>query len=161
MTTYTYTASTNTLKEVPTMERPVAPNPELYGGDSRALSQDVHDFMIEKEEYNAHLASLKEIPCEPACKEVWKDGDAVIEGKDFKLTFEACADHHLLAEMYHCQDCKLIAYPIKAESEDEYETWREMFTLFVNRFVVAENATANIGDAIKVFRKEYFISKIK
>jgi hypothetical protein len=117
--TYTYVASTNTLKQVPTMERPVAPNPELYGGDSRALSQDVHDFMIEKEEYNAHLASLKEIPCEPGCKEVWKDGQEVVDEKDFEVQAICNGQRYDCRKVDRCGYCKLLAVAIKAESEDE------------------------------------------
>jgi hypothetical protein len=141
--TYTYIASTNTLKQVLAMERPNA-------SDYRNRR---HAYATALERYQEHLASLKEIACDESCKEVWKDGQEVVEGVDFKVVSAF--------ELEQGGVYDPIAIPVKAESEDEYETWREMFTLFVNRFVVAENATANIGDAIKVFRKEYFISKIK
>jgi hypothetical protein len=48
MTTYTYVTSTNTLKQVPTMEKPV------YHGPTDFVSID---HLAEIEKYNAHLAN--------------------------------------------------------------------------------------------------------
>jgi hypothetical protein len=119
--TYTYIASTNTLKQVPTMEKP----------DSKDYLRVVHrpfgevdcladnKYYDDLKAYNAHLASLKEISCEPACKEVWKDGQEVVDEKDFEVQAICNGQRYDCRKVDRCGYCKLLAVAIKAESEDE------------------------------------------
>jgi hypothetical protein len=107
--TYTYTASTNTLKQKAEREMPVAGDDKYRMLDGTYGTFALHQYNEDLKAYNTHLASLKEIACEPRCKEVWKDGDTVVEGRHFETRL-----------FYHAPDDKeLRAYLIKAESEDE------------------------------------------
>jgi hypothetical protein len=110
--TYTYIASTNTLKQVPTMEKPGMPHGAVHLSTAYAWERASAN-------YQEHLASLKEISCEPECKEVWKDGDTVIEGKDFRVLGAG--------DWKWCTELKgnVFASPIKVASEDDLmERWK-------------------------------------
>jgi hypothetical protein len=116
--TYTYIASTNTLKQVPTMEKPGMPHGAVHLSTAYAWERASAN-------YQEHLASLKEIACEPGCKEVWKDGDAVVEGKDFIVLGAG--------DWKWCTELKgnVFASPIKAESEDD--VWKEAAHVLAER----------------------------
>ena len=110
--TATYIASENCLQLLPQVKPPVEPNPEFYGGDSRALSQDTHDFVMKKEAYNAHLATLQKIPCDPSCKGLWADQEKLVEGKDYEV-HSICGFYKTdCGKRKHCEDCRLVALPL-------------------------------------------------
>jgi hypothetical protein len=115
--TYTYHASTNTLKQVPTMEKPGIV-PERYA----PYSTEYYACVARWRQHENHLASLKEIPCEPGCKEVWKDGQEV-EEKDFEVRpvciHAGSIDNVDCLMNVSCDSCAFLAIPIKAEREDD------------------------------------------
>jgi hypothetical protein len=154
--TYTYTASTNTLKQVATMEKPEGPF-EILGN-----VPDVYflNAMRRTREYNAHLASLKEIPCEPGCKEVWKDGQEVVEGKDFEVHTICNSKRYDCRKVERCGYCELLAVPIKAEIEDEQALWRDVYAE-AEAAIDWQYQEINDKKLIKILSERYTISKKK
>lgn len=148
--TYTYTASTNTLKQKAEIEKPYKSDFTDEGIYTDETSYDWEGYENAISAYNAHLASLKEIACEPGCKEVWKDGDTVVEGKDFEVVFrdEACYDDcekggcHSAAECKYVDETALMAFPLTPKSEDEL--WAEVIRYLINNPGLSYNT--KVGD---------------
>lgn len=89
--TATYLAEENCLQEEPTMEKPVEPHRyhyDLISLGGLLYDSNVKNYRLRLDEYNAHLATLRKIPCDPSCKGLWADGQKVVEGKDYKLKFQ-------------------------------------------------------------------------
>lgn len=141
--TYTYVASTNTVRQKSELAEPLQYRAWLACRENDKYLVCTNEQAAEIKEYDNHLASLKEIACDESCKEVWKDGQEVIDGKDFETRL-----------FYHAPDDKeLRAYLIKAESEDEL--WADALGFLVN------NPSLNYPSQIKELKKKYTISKKK
>jgi hypothetical protein len=153
--TYTYNASTNTLKQVPTMEPPTE-HPYNFPENKEKYAY----WMGEWEKYKTHLASLKEIACEPGCKEVWKDGQQVVDEKDFEVQSICNGQRYDCRKVDRCGYCKLLAVPIKAEIEDEQALWRDVYAE-AEAAIDWQYQEINDKKLIKILSERYTISKKK
>jgi hypothetical protein len=75
-----YNESENTLQELPEMERPE--NDLRPRGDSAVWESD--EWRKKWQDYNAHISSLRTIPCENKCKDIFKDGESYEENVHHK-----------------------------------------------------------------------------
>lgn len=97
MTRATYNAD-NTITELPGMDKP-----EQYFFSHKFAYEDAMAY------YNAHLATLRTIPCSPECRGLWAVGQKLEEGKDYEVRLH-----------YHAPDDKeLMAFPLSVKSEDD------------------------------------------
>jgi hypothetical protein len=80
-----YNAQENCIVELPGMEKPDfddRPRGDASVHDRDEWMQVVHQ---RNRDYSAHIASLRKLPCDPSCRTVWKEGQEVVEGKDYEV----------------------------------------------------------------------------
>jgi hypothetical protein len=106
-----YHLSTNTLEQLPEMEKPRRPNPFTDSIDVISLQKykaDVAEYDRMMAEYTRAVASLRtDIPCDPSCRGIWTDEQAVEEGKDFQIS---------KGSLYAPED--IIAVPLQPVEDD-------------------------------------------
>lgn len=118
-----YSAEDNTLKEQPAMEKPEQPLKAIYRRQLQPYYEDMREYDRRITEYNAHIASLRTLPCHPSAKSVWKEGDVLTQNKDYNL-YKICAVPGGCFDDLACGTCEVQAWPVKIKSEDEL--WREV-----------------------------------
>lgn len=119
MTRAKYIADTNELQELSSMEKP----------DQYSFS---HKFAYEDAmaAYNNHLASLRSIPCDPSCREVFKGNQEYEEGRDYEIK-------EVTVPADHWQDVptkRLRAFPITVKTEDEFEWTDELVKEYAEQY---------------------------
>lgn len=138
MTRAKYIADTNELQELSSMEKP----------DQYSFS---HKFAYEDAmaAYNNHLASLRSIPCDPSCREVFKGNQEYEEGRDYEIK-------EVTVPADHWQDVptkRLRAFPITVKTEDEL--WREALDTLVG----AGHYAVRANHVIEELKKHYTLIK--
>lgn len=85
MTRAKYIAETNSLQEVSQLPEPLLPYYPKFGGNDTAYDVAMQMYHTAFQDYNAHLATLRLIPCDLSCREVFKDGEVYIEDAHYRL----------------------------------------------------------------------------
>lgn len=111
-----YDKKLNQLIELPSMEKPVTGDDKYKMLDGTYGTFAHHQFLLDENKYNAHLSSLRSLPCSDTCKDLWLDGQEVVEGVEYELR-KWCKEPDLCA--ISCCDCKEWAFPITVKSEDD------------------------------------------
>lgn len=132
--TATYIAEENCLQELPQMEKPKRPFAGNYSPqESPEFRDDLYHYEANLEIYNAHLATLRKIPCDPSCKGLWEDQQKVVEGKDYGVR-----DYPIRAMLP--TDPKFIAFPlVPVKSEEKTFTLSELKEIIRSRMYTMEN----------------------
>lgn len=116
-----YHATPNHIVEEPTMEKPYAYDIWLqFKEEGGVLVSDDHVIEAIKE-YDNHLATLRTIPAHDSARSLWKDGQKLVDGKDYEVREEPIPyfDHIDDPVEYRTR-----AYPIvPVKSEDDL--WKE------------------------------------
>lgn len=143
-----YDAKQNVLVELPWMEKP---EDEFYLG--RHL---IESLERDRAAYNAHLASLRTIPCHLSCKEVFIHDCDYQEGKDYRLQDDPCP---YFDDINDPVEYTTYAYPVVAQvSEDDL--WRELVTEILNNYMQhLYGGYITITEAISELKKNYIIQK--
>lgn len=153
-----YNKHTNTLKEQPEMEKPEAPNLMDYGSSADYIdagSLFSQAMMV----YESHIASLRTIPCSPPCKDIWKDGQVVEEGKDYEV--RACCEHQCNGV---CEQIRATIWvlpvsipiplqPVQSEQEDRW--WQ----IVVATVILKSQKFDMPQEIIKALKSEFHITK--
>lgn len=112
-----YNKTENTITELPGMEKPEPPKRiDMY-----------YDAM---QKYNAHIASLRTIPCDPSCRELWTDKGEYEEGRHFEARYvcnKTGAFYSPDCVEPTCDNCTLIAFPLSPavqEDEKQFGYWQ-------------------------------------
>lgn len=142
-----YDTATNTLREQPGMEKPEMPVGPVHLSTAYAYERALA-------EYNAHVAPLRTIPCSPEYKGVFKEGEKYVEGKDYEVQ-SICGFYKTdCGKRKHCEDCRLVAFPIQVKSEDDIY-WYGIITL-----ARETRREADATDAlVKIFKENYALTK--
>lgn len=83
--TATYIAEENCLQELPTMEKPEPPLKPIYRRQFEPYYEELKEYERKRDQYNAHLATLRRIPCHDSCRGLWVEGQMLEEGVDYKI----------------------------------------------------------------------------
>jgi hypothetical protein len=145
-----YNAEINELKELSEVPKPVNYIQPLDHGTGHGRPN--MQYWAEKEKYDAHELTLKNIPCSEQCRSIFKDGQFIEEGKDFKV---GCPVDETKA---YCQypkcTCTLIAHPINKDNTNEDDLWAEIW-----KAVRKEAFGRNVPDeCIAELKKKYHIT---
>lgn len=90
------------------------------------------------------------LPCDPSCREVWKDGQVLEEGKDYELK----ADNDI-GDRY---DSRFVAYPVKpATSEESYQLLAEFLLDYTGMCTSPSNMTT--FDIFQCLLEKYTITR--
>lgn len=111
-----YDLPTNTLEQLPSMEKP---DIQEFVNPIWCPTGYCPAYHKEITEYNAHIASLQRIPCDPSCREIWADKGEYEEGKDFEIAGAG--------DWKYCYQLKgnVFARPLSAPVEQD-ELWTEV-----------------------------------
>lgn len=147
-----YYSIDNTLRELPSMEKP-----KKRVGQYRAGSLQYYQCLNKWADYNTHVAFLRTIPCSPECKEVFQDQQVYEEGRDYKIMYwyPRMGEHHYYDEAKDDWENNgfghvLLAFPLTRQSEEEI--CRELLTkLYIEERFIPDN--------IDFLKKHYIIKK--
>lgn len=95
-----YHATPGHIVERPTWEAPVMQDYAWY-----------YQFDEAYDAYTAHLATLRTIPCSLECRGLWKPGQVLVEGVDYRVVAAFLADGGGVEEYF--------AFPLPVKSEDD------------------------------------------
>lgn len=138
--TATYIAEENCLQELPRMEAPQMQDYAWY-----------YQFDEAYDAYNAHVATLRKIPCDSSCKGLWADQQKVVEGVDYEVRSALLRDEKY---PFLAPTEKPFAFPlVPVKSKDEL--WREVFGIMHGRF----NAGDSLADIIRDVDRKYSLTK--
>lgn len=104
-----YIADTNSLQELSQIKQPIKRIGQFKVG-TREYYQNVREWA----KYNSHTATLRRIPCDLSCREVFKDNQVYQEGRDYEV--REIKHVHRPSEMVSYQPT---AFPITVKTEDE------------------------------------------
>lgn len=113
MTRAKYIADTNELQEL----APPEPTKKF---------EDLKDYVTELKEYRDRQSTLRLIPCDNSCREVFKDNQEYEEGKDYKL-YKDCAVPGGCVSDLACKTCEVYSLPITVKTEDDL--WDEVVNI--------------------------------
>jgi hypothetical protein len=93
------------------------------------------------------------VPCSEECRSIWKDGQVLEEGKDYKV---GCPVDKTKA---YCQypkcTCILIAYPIKQDNTNEDDLWKDII-VYCNKDYYVPMSRSTLIEELK---KKYNITR--
>lgn len=148
-----YSLQDNTLTERPAMEKP----------DSKDYMKIVHQpfhevscftdnkYYEDLKKYEAEVAQCRTIPAHDSARSLWKDGQKLVDGKDYEVREEPIPyfDHIDDPVEYRTR-----AYPIvPVKSEDDL--WYKAIDLIM----VAHDKGLSKEDAVGVVKSQYIITK--
>ena len=136
--TATYIAEENCLQEISQIEAPKYRVSHWPHG-----SLQYYNSLKAWGEYNAHLATLRKIPCDPSCKGLWADGQKLVVGKDYGVR-----DYPIRAMLP--TDPKFIAFPL-VPVKSENAIWQRLLTYFKDGFADFKTDEEVIDDLKKYF----------
>lgn len=115
-----------------------------------------------REQNTLTLLDGKELNCSPSCRDIWGDGVAVVEGKDYRLVGKDCKEEDCLCgyatdEAALCPSRIAHAFPLTGQSEEEM--WREVIKICHEEYDIT---IGGIYEPIAIERfKELFTIKNK
>lgn len=144
-----YHSDINSMREQPEMEKPDAT--KILGANPSGADYEVLDELTDV--YNAHIASLRTIPCSPEAATVFKHGHVYGEGKDYTVREKWDIDNRGNPIR---KNGTYFAFPLpQPVQEDEDRHWQ-----IVVATVILKTQKFDLPDEIiKALKSEFNISK--
>lgn len=133
-----YNAKDNCLQEQPGTPKPRRPFAANYA-DQECFDLDLQHYEFAMTEYNAHIATLRTLPCDESAKGMFVDGKSYEEGKDYRVVFEG-------VEIIAKAGTKVRVLFKDGKPEHGMEVHKEQVMRYLNAETVYELADTDIGD---------------
>lgn len=168
-----YNAADNTLTEQSDYDPPPdRPNIRYYSSSQQEMYQRHLDaWHIVMQGYSANKAqyekTLRTIPAHDSARSLWKDGQKVEEGKEYRIQLSCSGNFEVCERQFRCSDCTPIAFPLPVKSdriahagagdirESEDELWHKAISLIM----AAHDKGLSKEDAVGVIKSQYIITK--